>query len=313
MKELFNNCVSVKEENGWYFPTRFTEKQSAQYKKRDFLYIRSVATSSVCLAFTSSAKTIEIEYEIGAKARDWACFDVVVNELIYSYQILTEDKGVVKLELSGNPNAITRIYLPHLVETKIKAPKSDAPLIPINSENKKFYLALGDSITQGMVAVHPSFAYPVSVARFFDYDMLNCGVGSIKFTADELDHCGKEPDLITIALGCNDWNSVPVQEICDVATKYLEKLFSIYKTKNVYGILPIWRSDDMEVNNGSTFIEFREEIKKAYEKFDFVKIIDGYELVPHDKKYFNDPREEQCHPNEAGFLHYALRLIEKLR
>ena len=37
MKELFKNCVSIKEENGWYFPVRFTEKIDAEYQKNEFL------------------------------------------------------------------------------------------------------------------------------------------------------------------------------------------------------------------------------------------------------------------------------------
>lgn len=313
MKELFKNCLDVKEENGWFFPVRFTEKQFLEYKKDERIYVRSLATSSVALKFTTSAKEVKIEYEIGVKARPWACFDVVVNGVLYSYLELKEDKGVATLKLSGDKNAVTEIYLPHLVETKIKAPISSHPLIPLPKEDKKFYLALGDSITQGMVAVHPSFAYPVSLANHFGYELLNTGVGSICFNADELDNVGKEPDLITIALGCNDWDKTSIKDIGRVANEYLEKLFSLYKCRNVYAILPIWRSDEESVINGSTYKEFRAEIKKVYEKYDFIKIIDGYTLVPHDKKYFNDPGEDQCHPNETGFLYYALKLIGKIK
>lgn len=312
MKELFKNCVSVKEENGWYFPVRFTQKQSAQYLKNEWLNVRSLAPSSVCIAFTSKAKSVKIEYSIGVKARDWACFDVVVDGFLESSAVLDADQGVVELTLSGDDSVKTEIFLPHLVEIKIKAPVSDEPLIPIKEE-RDFYLALGDSITQGMVAVHPSFAYPVSVAKYFNYDLLNCGVGSTCFTKEELDFCGREPKLITLALGCNDWSEVPITKIKQTVLEYLDKLFSLYKCRNVYAILPIWRSDEMNVSLGSNFREFREEIKKAYEKYDFIKIIDGYKLVPHDKKFFNDPGDVQCHPNETGFLYYAEKLIKNVK
>ena len=312
MRELFKNCVALKEENGWYLPTRFTEKQISQYKKNEFINIRSLAPSGVHLAFTSEAKSVEIEYSIGVKARDWACFDVLVDGFLFDSKILDSDKGIVTLNLSGDDNARTEIYLPHLVEIKIKAPVSDAPLLPIK-EKRDFYLALGDSITQGMVAVHPSFAYPISLARHFNYDLLNCGVGSICFNKDELDFCGREPKLITLALGCNDWSKVPITDIEKIVCEYVDKLVSLYECRNIYAILPIWRSDETSVTLDSTFREFREEIKKAYLKYDFIKIVDGYKLVPHDKKFFNDPREEQCHPNEMGFLYYAERLIKNVK
>ena len=312
MSELFKNCVSVKEENGWYFPVRFTQKQRTQYALNEFINIRSLAPSGVTLSFTSKAKSVKIEYSIGVKARDWACFDVLVDGFLFDSCVLYSDNGVVELKLSGDENARTEIYLPHLVEIKIKAPVSDEPLIPIKEE-RDFYLALGDSITQGMVALHPSFAYPTILTRHYGYDLLNCGVGSICFNKDELDFCGREPKLITLALGCNDWNSVPITDIEKIVSEYIDKLISLYECKNIYAILPIWRSDEMNATLGSNFREFREEIKKAYEKYDFIKIVDGYKLVPHDKKFFNDPGDEQCHPNETGFLYYADKLIKNIK
>ena len=124
--------------------------------------------------------------------------------------------------------------MPHLVVVKIKTPIANEPLIPIK-ENKKFWLAIGDSITQGMVAKRPSFTYPVNVARVMGYELLNWGVGGDSFNAKLLDFVGREPDLITIALGCNDWDHFSLNEIQKNATDYVEKLCSLYKCRNIYG------------------------------------------------------------------------------
>lgn len=311
MEKLFKNCLSIKEENGWFTAVRFTEKQRQVFSKSEYYLTRCDASSSACLRFRSKAKSVKIEYEITGKARDWAIFDVVKNGVLFSHVEVTKDCGVVELTLSGDENAITEIYLPQLVVIKIKAPITAEPLIPIE-EDKKLWLALGDSITQGMVATHPSMTYPVIVATNLNYDLINCGIGGLSFNAEELDYIGKEPHLITIALGCNDWDHFTLDEIEKNVTKYLEKLCSLYKCRNVYGILPTWRSDELQIKNGGNFRTCRQRIKSVYQKFNFIKIIDGYELVPNDKKFFNDPIELQCHPSNEGFLYYATTLTRAL-
>ena len=67
------------------------------------------------------------------------------------------------------------------------------------------WLALGDSITQGMVAIRPSGIYPSLISERFGLGLINAGVGGIRFDSDEIDYIGFEPDIITVALGCNDW------------------------------------------------------------------------------------------------------------
>ena len=51
----------------------------------------------------------------------------------------------------------------------------------------------------------------------------------------------------------------------------------------------------------------RECIKKVYEKLSDY-IIDGFDLVPHDKKYFAD----EVHPNDDGFAFYGDNLTKEL-
>ena len=312
MKDLFKNCYCVDIEGEWYIPRRYTVNQRKEYSRSEYSLIRCDSPASVCLAFYSKAKSIKIEYEIGGKARDWAYFDVVTNGVLTFSKEVVEDKGVVELTLSGNENDKTEIFLPHLVVVKIKMPIANEPLIPIK-ENKKFWLAIGDSITQGMVAKHPSFTYPVNVARVMGYELLNWGVGGDSFNAKQLDFVGREPDLITIALGCNDWDHFSLCDIQKNVTECVEKLCTLYKCRNIYGILPIWRSDAEEIKNDITFEDCRNAIKAIYKKYDFIKIIDGYQLVPHKEEFFGDPEELKVHPSDNGFLYYSLRLIGELK
>jgi len=232
--------------------------------------------------------------------------DVVCNGVLKESIALTEESGTLEIGLSGDGDAITHIYLPHLVCFEIRDITSDAPLIPTGPE-KKSWLALGDSITQGMVAVRPSGSYTSLLSEQFGLKLINAGVGGIRFDSEELDYIGFEPDIITVALGCNDWG-IDKEELYSNVSDYLDRLLSLYSCRNIHLILPIWRSDSADRIAGMTFAEHREVIRRAVLKYPFVNIIDGYDLVPHKEEFFGDPSEQKVHPNEEGFLSYALGL-----
>ena len=312
MKDLFLNCIDFTEKDGWYTLRRFTDKQYAAFRNEsDAARIRSLASSSCILAFHSSAKKISIEYRLGERARDWASFDLVIDGILTETVEVTSPSGVVGFDLPGEECKEIHIYLPHLICVDIKAPEADAPLLPIQKK-RKLWLALGDSITQGMVAIRPSSAYPSGVSEFYGCEVINQGVGGIKFESSELDFIGREPDLITVALGCNDWGSCPIPMLKSKVNEYMKKLLSLYRTKEIYAILPIWRSDDVCESKELTFSEHIELLRSVIMEYPRVKIIDGYRLLPHTTAIYNDPSVGQIHPNDEGFLLYSLALSRHL-
>jgi len=310
MKELFRNCLRAEEEDGWFRPIRFTEQQRKVYASSEARVIRSGAPSSVILSFKSAAQKISFQYRITGKARDWAVVDVVCDGVLRESISLVSDSGFLEIELTGNVEVETHIYLPHLVCFEIRDIFSDAPLIPTEKKHKS-WLALGDSITQGMVAKRPSGSYPSLISEQFDLALINMGVGGITFESTELDYIGFEPDIITIALGCNDWGIERNQLKLNVSS-YIERLISLYKCRNIHLILPIWRSDAEERHAEMTFAQHREVIREAASRYPFINIIDGYDLVPHTEAYFGDPSDLKVHPNDEGFLRYALRLLKHM-
>ena len=312
MNNLFINCLEVVEKDGWYTPRRFTEKQLSVYREEaDSFRIRSLAPSSCCLAFYTAARSIEIEYRLGDRARDWASFDVVTDGILTDTVEVKDESGVVTLELSGDEKKETHVYLPHLLCVEIKIKKSDAPLVPVKKK-EKLWLAIGDSITQGMVARRASSAYPSVISEFYGCEVINQGVGGIHFEAGELDFIGREPDLITVALGCNDWGLFTDGELEAKVDEYVRGLLSLYSTENIYFILPIWRSDELTREAKHRFREHIEIIRGVIEKYPSVKIIDGYGLLPHVTDIYNDPSKGQIHPNDEGFFLYSLALMRKL-
>ena len=84
MKDLFKNCISVHENDGWFAPIRFTQKQLTVYENiGEAEVIRSRCAASVMLAFKSDAKKLTLGYRIKSKSRNWASFDVVCDGLLY--------------------------------------------------------------------------------------------------------------------------------------------------------------------------------------------------------------------------------------
>ena len=314
MKELFRNCLSVEERDGWYRPLRFTQGQLEEYAKVEGWKIRSVAASSVCLSFRTVAESVRIKYRLGGMARNWASFDLTVDGVLCQSIEVTDKEGAVCFTLPRDSERELSVYLPQFAEVELMAPEADAPLCPAK-KRESLWLALGDSITQGMVARRSSSAYPTMVSEQLGCEVINAGVGGISFNHSELDFIGREPSLITVALGCNDWFAYKSREELKTAVRmYLDKLISLYRCRKIFVILPIWLSTAAETVHGKTFAEHRELIRQVAGEYGFIRIIDGYELLPHDTAFYNDPKDErQVHPGDEGMILYGMGILKRLR
>ena len=323
MTELFRGAIHIRKDGDWYIPERFTGKQLESYAVAEGLRIRSVAPAGCSLSFYSEATKLELSYKIGGRARSWAAFDLVEDGMLKDTVEVSEEEGKVSFALSGNKDVRTEIYLPHLVELAIKDIEADDVLISAEAyeemagefAKKKLWLCLGDSITQGMDAVSPSLTYPVISAAMLGYDVINQGVGGAMFRSEHLDYIGREPDMITVAFGCNDWGGVrDADELRQNIRAYLEKLLSLYSCRNIYGIVPIWRRDaDDRIRSNMTFKELREFITEEYAKYPFIQMIDGYKLMPAIKRLYGDAGELKAHPSETGFMYMSIKLSEYLK
>ena len=309
MKNLFKNCLSVKECDGWLTPTRFTDGMEKNYAKSEPRSVRCGCPASVCLAFHTKATKLSFEYRIGGKARQWAVVDVTCDGVLYGSVSLLGTTGRVELDLPGDERVEVRVYLPQLVCIDLRNISANAPLVP-TEKREKLWLALGDSITQGMVAKHPSLTYPTLLSEHLDCDLINYGVGGIRFEEETLDYIGVEPDMITVALGCNDFGTLDTDTVKANMRAYLNKLTKLYTCENVYAILPIWRCDD--ATRMGDFDAHREAIREIYSEYSHIKLIDGYCLVPKLEEFYGDP-EGNIHPNDTGFLLYALKLAKLLK
>jgi lysophospholipase L1-like esterase len=291
---------------------RHTEKQIRYYAEaNDSWAIRSRCNAGVIVNVLTDSRTLDLTGRIRAGARTYAGFDVEVDgRYLTAIRMDTSDETqTIRLaDFSTQGNRRISITFPQSAIVELDAiTLEDGSRASSPPPASRKYLAIGDSITQGMDARGPSSAYAIQLARMLDADLLNIGVGGHIFDLDALDDdLPYKPDIVTIAYGTNDWTrGITRDEIAQTVDRYLTRLLdTIASSSDVYVFTPIWRALGEEVKPGGTLIDFSATIAEAASKFSAITVVDGTTLVPHRPDLLPDG----THPNDEGFLHYALNL-----
>ncbi len=291
---------------------RLTERQVAYFEQANESWgIRSRCSAGIQLRLETNSRTLDLTGRFLPGARTHVGFDVEVDGRAIAAIRMDSSPEIQKVRLINFATQLTRriavtlsqstIPELHAIELEEDAHVSAAPHKPVR------YLAIGDSITQGMDAQGPASTYSVQLARMLDAELLNHGIGGHIFDLDALDSdlCFR-PDIVTVAYGTNDWSrGISRQGIMDTVEPYLARLTAgIARGASVYVITPIWRDIGEEARTGGTLVAFSSAIAEAASRIDGVKVIDGATLVPHRSDLYVDG----THPNDEGFLHYAINL-----
>jgi len=210
-----------------------------------------------------------------------------------------------------------RLYFPVFPYVAVRRLESNGSLEPDETTLPRI-LCLGDSITQGFNAVHPSLTWTSRLADLLGVDALNQGVGGYYFDSASLDGLEvlagegrSRPGLITVAYGTNDWDLVPeLPTLRDNARRYFERLAGLFPGVPAYVLTPIWRGDMDKPKACGGFDEVVRVIAEEAGRCPDNRIIDGLTIPIHDRKYFQD---NWLHPNEEGFRVMADRLFEAIR
>ena len=291
---------------------RLTERQVAYFEQANESWgIRSRCSAGIQLKLETNSRTLDLTGRFLPGARVNAGFDVEVDGRAIAAIRIDTGQDTQHVRLIDFATQLTRqitvtlsqAAIPelHAIELEEDAQVSAAPVKQIR------YLALGDSITQGMDAQGPASTYSVQLARMLDAELLNHGIGGHIFDLDALDpDLCFQPDIVTVAYGTNDWSrNISRQGIMHTVERYLARLIAgVARRASVYVVTPIWRVIGEETRTGGTLVEFSSAIAEAASGIDGVKVIDGTTLVPHRPDLFVDG----THPNDEGFLHYAINL-----
>jgi lysophospholipase L1-like esterase len=276
--------------------------------------IRAKCSAGVSCCFKSNSKSLSISFISLTGARKYFSFDLFING--YFVRSIEGNKSDqlqnIKIDFEfdnfiDQDNEI-EIYFPQSRTIGI-AELSIENAIPL-PKPKHSYLALGDSITQGMDAVKPSSTYAVQLSRLTGYELFNQGVGGHIFDDRTVFSPIKKPEIITIAFGTNDFSTIKIKNtLTENIDNYLKKITELFPQTPTYVMTPIWRSIEGELNDFSANLQ---DIRKTIQELAIshnLDVIDGLKLVPNQESFFVDG----CHPTDEGFLHYALGIAKYLK
>ncbi|MDD4495869.1 MAG: SGNH/GDSL hydrolase family protein [Eubacteriales bacterium] len=325
LNSIFKNKTSICCDEGYYHFSRFTEAQLEVYGSAPHTKSRSLCTSGICLDFYSDTDYIRFEYKIFERARDWMYFDIYINDVFVKSigsEPIGSDTGFFDYNKCSDECSIGcsdcdemkrfTIFLPHLCNVGIRHLEvSDSARLKMAPVPDKGLLCLGDSITQGMEAKRPSSAFAVQLARFFNMNLINQGVGGYTFRKTSLDADFKmSPHIITVAYGTNDWDLCnSINHFESNASDYIELLIKIFPESRILVLSPTWRGDMTESRPAGEFHKIADTLRNICSSYASLEFIDGLSLVPHLPKLFSDG----LHPNDEGFMHYSMNLIKAVK
>ena len=301
LKKYYFGAYNFKEtEDGYLQAFQYSEPQMQYFKEADeFWYDRCMASTAKTLEFQTIATKISFDYKIiwiGSPDSFELTIDGLVSQIFYVNDL--EQEGRLTFTL---PEGVKRavIYLPADATVLVKDLEINAEAdVP---QKNATVLWLGDSITQGYGPLRSTHTY-VSVAnRMLNYDLINQGIGAYVYDKKSLMKMnGYMPDKIIVALGTNQYGTESMTDI----EEYYERLMEIYgKEIPVLCITPIWRGDSIE--GMPTLIRFCEQVRNICLKYSNIKIVNGFEMVPHLSEYYLD----DLHPNALGGEMYGRNLV----
>lgn len=297
--KLFHNCLYAEVTQKGYLPRRFTPKQIQYYEgKGQAQGQRAHCMAGVTMEFLLAGGRFSFSFELLQHSRDYFGFDIY-EDGVFAQHIDYPNiirKGEISYYTEKEEVWIT-VYLPYTAELVLSDIKGKLR----EKEPVSFrYLALGDSITEGMLSRSPSVTFPNLLARTLNAYLLNQGVGGYVFDENVIDREMEfRPDIITAAYGTNDLKRVEkIETIAENAACFMKCLAEQYPAAKIYIITPFWRTD---LKEGDPLLDKEHEIRRILfdlsGEFGF-RCLDGRSLMPHETRYLED---EKLHPNAQGF------------
>ena len=312
LRSITLGALDIRREGDAFFFCRMSDQQAEAFSRQSpELGPRASAPSGVRFDFFTDAAEVAVRYRLGSHISDRAYFgiDALVNGTLTAHEgalsYTDGQEGTLHVHLDGRENHV-QIFLSAVTPISVLSVTvtDGASLRPYKPRRR--ILMHGDSITQGYDAYYPSACYANRLAMYYDAEIINQAIGGACLDPNTTAHAGDDFDFITVAYGTNDWRKKLGADIGPDADAFMDRLKELYPDTPVFVILPLWRSDFLDTYRAGDFRVCRALIGRLAAKHGF-HVIDDFDMVPHDKRYFWDAR---LHPNEHGFFLYAQRLTE---
>lgn len=325
IKGITQGAESIEEKDGNITFCRFNEAERELYMDTEFAD-KVFATSGIQMEFNTDGDFLNLQINVSrASTRTFFSFDVLVNETLIgrcrnfddsiknvNYKAEQFALGEFKERFAlGKGNKKVRLVFPWSVATEIKHIEIENGTYIEPVKKSKSMLVYGDSITQGYDAFYSSASYAVRLAFNLNAELYNKGIGGeIFFPPLAAVKSNITPDYITVAYGTNDWNGSEQSEFKERCKRFFDSLSGCYPNALIFAITPIWRKDMEEKRKFGDFHDVDTIIRKICAEYNNIKVISGWQFVPHDEKYFADLR---LHPNDDGFDYYFKNLKAEIQ
>lgn len=305
LNRLFHNALFV--QNG--YPCRLTQRQRSWYhaQSREFSD-RADCTAGVSLRLLSDAPVLRFSYEVVSYCRSRNVCDLFENGVhtasVRLADMQSRGQAVLVRETTGQVE--TEIMLPNTCGLRITG--VDFGSWKPAPKREKRLLILGDSILQGINTYHPSCSLGNLLARRLNAETINQSVGGARFVPELIEKLDFAPHCILVALGANDAFAGD-GAYKETIPAYFARLRELYPELPVTAVTPVFC---MHLKTDAALAEHFEAVRTligAEGKKHGIRVIDGDPLVPHTAKFFN---EDGTHPNDLGFMQYALNLCALL-
>ncbi|MBQ8345510.1 MAG: SGNH/GDSL hydrolase family protein [Clostridia bacterium] len=312
-------AARIQEIDGKTLFFRFSEAQEAVYRNQsnvDF-YNKTFDTAGVRLEFRSDCTQLTLGVECVRSNYD-RCF---------AFDLYADGKPVGQLAgrtVNSTPAVLSGcfalpegektvcIYFPwcaagRLLELSLN---DGATFAPVTKPVK--LLMFGDSITHGVHSDRSALTYATRLTDALGAESRNKGIGG-EFFRPELAEAKEEfdPDYITVAYGTNDWSKTPRETFDRNSKAFYHALAAKYPQATIFALTPIWRTNhDATDKQMGPFTHVEEHIRAIAAEIPQMKVIYGFDLVPHDIRLYDD---HYLHPNAEGFGYYAANLLEAIK
>ena len=319
-------AIDVNEEADGFHFFRFSHAEQEAYRETKFEN-KMQGSAGVEMVFDTDATAVRLTgYTVSSCSRQYYAFDVFANDCYMGSVKNFEDSnaqngysggkyplgefdGRVSL---GAGNKRVRVVFPWSTETVLREIEAEnaTVLSPVEAPSKKLVL-YGDSITHGFDALHPSGSYAARLTRALGCEGFNKAIGGACWhpPLGEAD-CGVEADIVTVAYGTNDWNSLKREDFYINCKGFMEGLCLRMSGAKIFVITPIWRKDWDEPKRAfGDFYDVEPLMREICADLP-VTVISGDALFPHDTDYFGD---RKLHPNLRGFEIYFENLLKQMQ
>ncbi|MBE7464151.1 MAG: SGNH/GDSL hydrolase family protein [Planctomycetes bacterium] len=318
LRACARGCVQTRETGGALQFLRFGDAALKYYAQREGWEVRSRCPAGVRLDFFTDADVVRVRADLLPGARKCGYFDLYAGGIFTGTLGAADAPDRLEGELPCGPAGVrerrrVELWLPHarptlLHEVALPDGASFEPA-PVHGAEMLF---LGDSITQGMDATHPSFGYAMTATRARGCGHFNYGIGGAVFDAESLPEAPlAEPQGIVVAYGTNDWSSGLSTER---ARDYLKRVSELWPRTPVAVLEPLWRtaadgSEGKPNKDGQTLAAYRLDLARVVAALEGMTYIGWPDLLPPGPAFLVDG----VHPGDTGHVVYGQNLAAKMR